>query len=743
MWARFRGQLWQWRGVLIAAPGVAAIVVGLRVAGLLQPFELAALDQFFGLRPPEPIDPRVIVVEIREVDLQQQKQYPLPDGVLAQVLNRIKQQKPRAIGLDLYRDFPIEPGHADLVKVFEFTPNLIGIQKVISGGSGTAVNPPPLLQNLEQVSANDVVVDTDGRVRRSLLSVDLSGNQPLLTLGAALALLYLETDNIFLEEDSQTGQLRLGKAVFDSLQENDGAYVRADTGGYQILANFRNLRSGFTSISLTEVLTGQIPPDLFRDRIVLLGVTAESTGDFFLTPYSASWGGRLTSRASGVAIHADVASQLLSAALDGRSPLRFWSEPGEWLWIGAWATVGAIVSWGLRYREGLASRVHLTAISILFLGAGLVGGCYLAFLAGWWVPVVPGVLALGGSAIAITSHVARSATSIRETFSRYLTDEVVASLLETPQGLKLGGEKRKVTILMADLRGFSAISERITPEQTVEFVNRYLEIMTEVINQYGGTVHEFLGDGIFVLFGAPIAGEDDAQRAVACAIAMQLAMERVNQQTQAMNLPLVEMGIGIHTGEVLAGNIGSQKRAKYTVIGNHVNLASRIESYTVGGQVLVSRSVLDEVGATLRIDHQLQATLKGIQEPLTLYEIGGIAGEFNLYLPGDGEEMVVLTWQIPVEYTVLEGKRTIATPLQANITRLSANQAEIVSPHSLDLLSNLKLHLLTNTPKSRGLRDVYAKVIEQTEAGFCVRFTAVPPEVAALFDYLQQRSGKD
>lgn len=179
---------------------------------------------------------------------------------------------------------------------------------------------------------------------------------------------------------------------------------------------------------------------------------------------------------------------------------------------------------------------------------------------------------------------------IRETFGRYLADEVVATLLESPTGVRLGGEKRKITMMMADLRGFTSLSERLAPERVVAILNRYLATMVKIIKQYGGTIDEFIGDAIFVLFGAPIWQEDDAQRAVACAVAMQLAMAEVNDQNGQEDLPEVEMGIGIHTGQVVLGNIGSPERMKYGVVGRHVNLASRIQSYTTGGQILISET---------------------------------------------------------------------------------------------------------------------------------------------------------
>ena len=193
----------------------------------------------------------------------------------------------------------------------------------------------------------------------------------------------------------------------------------------------------------------------------------------------------------------------------------------------------------------------------------------------------------------------KKADLARQTFGRYLSDEVVATLLDQPEALTLGGEKRKVTLLMSDLRGFSTISERRPPETVVEILNIYLGRMADVITDYYGTIDEFIGDAILVIFGAPILREDDALRAVACAIDMQRAMAGVNTQLAERGLPKLEMGIGINTGEVVVGNIGSLKRTKYGVVGSHVNLTARIESYTVGGQVLTTESTLDAAGAAV------------------------------------------------------------------------------------------------------------------------------------------------
>ena len=185
---------------------------------------------------------------------------------------------------------------------------------------------------------------------------------------------------------------------------------------------------------------------------------------------------------------------------------------------------------------------------------------------------------------------------IRAVFGRYLSDEVVAALLASPEGPRLGGEMRTVTLLMSDLRGFTPLTEGLPPEQVLRLLNSYLAAMADVIMAHQGTIDEFVGDAILAIFGAPLAREDDARRAVACAVAMQRAMAELNRRNEAEGLPRLEMGIAVHTGEVIVGNVGSERRTKYGVVGSAVNHAGRIESFTVGGQVLISEATLRAAG---------------------------------------------------------------------------------------------------------------------------------------------------
>ena len=225
---------------------------------------------------------------------------------------------------------------------------------------------------------------------------------------------------------------------------------------------------------------------------------------------------------------------------------------------------------------------------------------------------------------------------IRQTFGRYLTDEVVANLLESPEGLKVGGEKRKVTILMSDLRGFTPLVEATPPEKVVSLLNTYLSTMTDVILKHEGTIDEFIGDAILVIFGAPMSKADDAERAVACAVEMQLAMSEVNAWNRKNGLPEIEMGIGINTGVVVVGNIGSVKRAKYGVVGSPIILTQRIESFTVGGQIMISETTYRENAALIQVNRQMEVEPKGVKKPITIYEVGGIGGKYNHFLHSTG-----------------------------------------------------------------------------------------------------------
>jgi len=210
---------------------------------------------------------------------------------------------------------------------------------------------------------------------------------------------------------------------------------------------------------------------------------------------------------------------------------------------------------------------------------------------------------------------------IKSLFGRFISDEVVQQLLSAPSGPQLGGELRELSILFADIRGFTSISEKLSPEQVVMLLNNYLGTMTDIIDTYHGTVNEFYGDGLLAFFGAPIVCDDHAKVAVQCALAMNAAMEEVNRRNRECGLPEIGMGIAINSGEVIVGNVGSEKRFKYGVIGSAVNIASRVQSSAVDGSILVTERCANDAGQDFKFCDRQQLDVKGFSQPVTVLRV--------------------------------------------------------------------------------------------------------------------------
>ncbi len=334
---------------------------------------------------------------------------------------------------------------------------------------------------------------------------------------------------------------------------------------------------------------------------------------------------------------------------------------------------------------------------------------------------------------------------VRRAFGRYVSEEVATRILQSPEGLELGGEEREVTILMSDLRGFTALIARLAPQHVVALLNLYLEAMVEVISRYGGTIDEIIGDAILVLFGAPLPSEDHAAKAVACGLAMQLAMADVNQRLKAKGATELEMGIGINTGRVIVGNIGSLRRTKYAAVGFNVNLAGRIESFTTGGQVLISESTRAAIQSPLRLDAQFSVEPKGAAQSLQLHEVGGIGEPFNLLLPSRSVALDALMVPLTIAFTVLEEKFLGRTVHVGRLVALSATEAGIESEVALAPLSNLKIELAP-VAGANPSGEIYAKVIGAVTGAASqtrIRFTSLSPELKVWVQQAAAHSASD
>jgi diguanylate cyclase (GGDEF)-like protein len=388
---KFQSKTQELLPVLLIAFFVSGLTIATSYLRGFQFLECLTYDTWFRLRSPEEKEKRIVVVTISESDIRKLGKWPISDNTLSELVTNIDRQQPRVIGLDLYRDLPIEPGTRKLETVLRSTHNLIGIEKVI----GEAVQPSPILKQEDRVAFADLIRDSDGKIRRGLLSIELDNGQIQFGLATRLALMYLAREKIEPQVINNTGKLALGKGQVIPFKRNDGGYINADDGGFQVLINYRGTETSFDRISISDVLNKQIPPDLMRDRIVLVGSIAQSLNDFFPTPYSKTREDR-GQDLSGVFIHANIVSQIISGALDGRGSIKTVREPWEWIWIFVWTCDVLIINVALRNRQFSFKLVlfNSTILAIIISGIAMLGSSYLLFLYGFWLPVISPLFSL-------------------------------------------------------------------------------------------------------------------------------------------------------------------------------------------------------------------------------------------------------------------------------------------------------------------------------------------------------------
>jgi CHASE2 domain-containing sensor protein/predicted Ser/Thr protein kinase len=386
---------------IISSAVITVLLLGIQKIGVFEPLELKAYDQMMQMGGEPGVDPRLLIVTIGEKDLQKWN-WPLPGEVLEKALGKLEDYEPRAIGLDIFRDLPVQPGHDQLLKRLQESDIIVPICKhsdtIASGDPGT---PPPEGVEPERVGFSDVVEDADGVIRRNLLSVSTDTNDPcqsVSSLSLQLALKYLEVGGIQ-PQFTANRELQLRDVVFKPLQPNAGGYQKADTSGYQILLNYRSPGQIAQQVTITELLSDEVKPELVKDRIVLIGSTAPSLKDVFNTPYT-SGKSDLSGRMAGVEIHAHSVSQILSVVLNQQR--LFWFLPGwgEVLWIWGWTLIGGLIAWRVHHPVALG-LAEATTLVVLF------GSNFIIFTQAGWFPVVSPALGLvlaAGSVLAYSSY---------------------------------------------------------------------------------------------------------------------------------------------------------------------------------------------------------------------------------------------------------------------------------------------------------------------------------------------------
>ncbi|MCS6813529.1 MAG: adenylate/guanylate cyclase domain-containing protein [Cyanobacteria bacterium] len=620
-----------WFGLVVVATSTAAIaglVLGIRHLGLFQPLELKVYDQMVRARPNLGQDPCVLIVAITEDDI---KRYgtTLTDEVMATALERLQHYEPAAIGVDIYRDLPQPPGTAKLAKQFTAS-NVIAITKLPSAEDPIGI-PAPAAISPSQVGFNDVVTDPDGVVRRSVLEVKLHETS-VYSFALQLALLHLGQQNLFPRQDeSRPDRVTWGKATFQSLKPNSGAYQNIDSAGYQILLNYRAAQRSIPQVTLTQLMHRQVNPEAVRGKIILIGNTSISTKDSFFTPYSAA--AKEGVKMYGVEIHAQMVSQFLDAVSGKRPPFWFWPEWLEILWICGTALVGGVLAWQLR------NPLFLTLGGLASVGV-IVGIGYGSFIHHSWIPIVaPALATILTSSVVITyraQQAQRQQQMVMTLLGQNTSPEIANALWDSRASLleagMLPGQAMTATMLFTDIKDFSTISEQMAPQELLVWLNEYLSAMTQEIQAQHGIVNKFIGDGVMAIFGVPIPRvkkeeiAEDARRAVNAALAMGERLKLLNKDWAARKLPTVNIRAGIYTGLVVAGSIGGKERMEYGVIGDSVNIASRLESCAKDRQedtcrILIAQETYDYIQGEYDVQPWGPMSLKGKHKEVNVYRV--------------------------------------------------------------------------------------------------------------------------
>lgn len=618
------------QGVLVAAVLITGGTWAIRYWDGLQSLELKVYDRFMRIRPELEPDPRILIVGITEADLRRLQRSTPSDKDLAQILRLIQQHQPAVVGLDLYRDVPQHVGLSELKPQLQ-AENLIAIT-LIGDDENTNVPPPPNVPE-ERVGFNDLISDSDGVVRRNLLFGSTPNGKVYFSFSLRVAIAYLAQQNIFPQASEQNPEyLQLGPATFEPLKRNSGAYKTVDDAGYQILLNYRADVAPARMVTVSDVLTRKVPPEWIENKIVLIGTVAPSGKDLFFTPYSA--GNSVDSKMAGINVHAQMVSQFLDAATGERELFRYWPEWAELAWILAWALLGGTIAWQVRHTLVLIGVVTLTTGSLVLVSYGI-------FQQGIWIPVVAPLIAMSATESAMVTYRAQQAQRQQQMVMTLLgqntSPEIARALWENRENLvsagKLPGQKLNATLLFSDLKNFSTMAEQMPPEQLLLILNQYLGEMTEVVQSHNGIINKFTGDGLLAVFGVPIERMQkeevatDAHNAVVSALRMGERLQALNQIWRSQNLPELQMRVGIFTGPIVAGSLGGKDRMEYGVIGDSVNVASRLEScekHRHKGicRILITNHTLD----LLDIDQfEVEAwgliELKGRQQPVQVYQV--------------------------------------------------------------------------------------------------------------------------
>ena len=609
-----------------AAPygGALLLLAGLFRSGITESLDLLLYDGVTSLRPAPSAKPLPItIVGIDEGDIAHYG-WPIDDGVLCRAIARAAAGGARAIGLDLYRDRGVGSQRDCLPQLVQREPRLITIFNVAEGIAAVRGTPP------RQQAFNDVVIDPDGVFRRDLVHVS---GQDASTVGLPLRLVETAAGDTRLRDQLNNPRSPFSRSAW--LGPASGGYANLDAAGYQRMLPFRQPGS-FSSLSLRQLAddpTAATTPHL-RGRIVLIGSTAPTLKDLFEIPQSRYSQGASALRMPGVELHALRTAALLDDQA-GR-PWRVTTAPGWLDWALELLVLVGGTGLGLAFRGLRASVISVLGAALLL---GLAGWLLLWF-GGLWLGIALPALSLllmatvGWLRRGLLSQLQRQQVQrlLGQTTSPAVAQQLWEQRDELLSGGRFEGRLLQVTILFSDTANFTPVSEALGPDELLAWLNRGMAHCVPAVTRRGGMVNKFTGDGMLAVFGAPLSSGPgaDARAAIEAALEIGQGLEQLNAELAAEGAPAMRMRIGIHSGTVLAGSMGSSERLEYAVIGDAVNCASRLESLEKHRHEKVLRVLVSSATRELlepAFDHSLPwrdwgaIQVKGREEPLQVSEL--------------------------------------------------------------------------------------------------------------------------
>ena len=596
----------------------SALLIGLKQSPAVEPFNLLLFDLASSLRTrPSPQLPNdIAVVAIRETDIDHYN-WPIPDSYLCTAIRRLEALNVKAIGLDLYRDQTNNNSDPCLSQLVVDNPRLISIHNIAEAIPAIPGTPD------QQQAFNDIVVDADRVVRRDLVHV---GGQDKRIRSLPLRL--LETAR---NDHNLGAQLeKLPSSLW--LEEESGGYQQQDAAGYQTMLDVHP-PGRYPVVGLKDLLQGNYEPEQLQERIILIGSTAASLKDQFEIPESRWHQGDRFLELAGVELHAQRLESLQHLLRLNHAQIQVASALQRQLLLAAMVVLGIAIAEG-------PSRIRRSALLLALGVSGLLGAGLWLLVCGTWIGVampLAGLMLFGSSGIvrrgAISQH---HQQEVRRLLGQATSPAVAQQLwnqrAELIQDGRFTGREQTVTILFSDTCNFTQVSEQLSPAKLMEWLNQGMAISVEAVTSHGGMVNKFTGDGMLAVFGAPVSSGKgrDAAQALAAARSIQRGISDLNQTLKRRGSAALRLRIGIHSGVVLTGSLGSRERLEYAVIGDTVNCASRLESLHKERhqglvRVLVSSTTLLLAGENLEQSTLLdwgEITVTGRQEPLRVYELG-------------------------------------------------------------------------------------------------------------------------